>query len=114
MNKYKKNKTKRKRKSDTNHKSNTKRKSDTKRKSNTKRKSKTNHKSYKSKTFRGGTINPFSDIGNIFYTVGSSIGSVINTLSVPPAGFESNSTNIPFQKITSSIPNSIKDISTKT
>ena len=108
MNKYKKNKTKRKRKSDTNHKSNT------KRKSNTNYKSITKSKSYKSKTFRGGTINPFSDIGNIFYTVGSSIGSVINTLSVPPAGFETNSTNIPFQKIISSIPNSIKDISTKT
>ena len=108
MNKYKKNKTKRKRKSDTNYKSNT------KRKSNTNYKSITKSKSYKSKTFRGGTINPFSDIGNIFYTVGSSIGSVINTLSVPPAGFETNSTNIPFQKITSSIPNSIKDISTKT
>jgi len=108
MNKYKKNKTKRKRKSDTNHKSNT------KRKSNSKRKNDTNHKSYKSKTFRGGTIYHFSDIGNIFFTVGSSIGSVINTLSVPPAGFETNSTNIPFQKITSSIPNSIKDISTKT
>ena len=108
MNKYKKNKTKRKRKSDTNHKSNS------KHKRNSKRKNDTNHKSYKSKTFRGGTINPFSDIGNIFYTVGSSIGSVINTLSVPPAGFETNSTNIPFQKITSSIPNSIKDISTKT
>jgi hypothetical protein len=42
-------------------------------------KSKTN----KRKTLRGGTVNPFAEIGSMFGTLGSSLQSVVNSLSVP-------------------------------
>ena len=41
----------------------------------------------KRKTFRGGLSTPFSDLGNIFNNATSSIGSMISTFTVLPAGF---------------------------
>ena len=41
----------------------------------------------KRKTFRGGFSTPFSDLGNIFNNATSSIGSMISTFTVLPAGF---------------------------
>ena len=79
-------------------------------------KSKNKSKRIRNKTrkkLRGGTINPFSEIGNIFNTVGSTIGTMINTLNIPPAGFENNNTNIPFQNSTTPISNSIKVITSR-
>ena len=47
-------------------------------------KSKTNkRKQSKSKTLRGGTVNPIAEIGSMFGTLGSSLQSVVSSLSVP-------------------------------
>lgn len=45
-------------------------------------KSKTN-KRKQSKTLRGGTVNPIAEIGSMFGTLGSSLQSVVSSLSVP-------------------------------
>ena len=41
----------------------------------------------KRKTFRGGLSIPFADLGNIFNNATSSIGSMMSTFTVLPAGY---------------------------
>jgi hypothetical protein len=39
----------------------------------------------KRKTLRGGTVNPIAEIGSMFGTLGSSLQSVVSSLTIPPA-----------------------------
>ncbi len=56
----------------------------TKKLNQSKRKSKqSKRKTNKRKTLRGGTVNPIAEIGSMFGTLGSSLQSVVSSLSVP-------------------------------
>ena len=49
-------------------------------------KCKTNkRKQSKRKTLRGGTVNPMSELGNMFGSISNSLQSAVNSLYVPPA-----------------------------
>ena len=42
-------------------------------------------KQSKRKTLRGGTVNPMSELGNMFGSISNSLQSAVNSLYVPPA-----------------------------
>jgi hypothetical protein len=47
--------------------------------------SKSKQSKSKRKTLRGGTVNPIAEIGSMFGTLGSSLQSVVSSLTIPPA-----------------------------
>lgn len=59
----------------------TKKLNQSKRKTNKRKQSK--RKTNKRKTLRGGTVNPIAEIGSMFGTLGSSLHSIVSSLSVP-------------------------------
>ena len=48
-------------------------------------KRKTNKRKNKRKTLKGGTVNPMSELGNMFGSISNSLQSAVNSLYVPPA-----------------------------
>jgi len=51
------------------------------------RKTKRKNRKNRRKTFRGGTTTPFSEVGNIFSNLTSSVQNMFSTFTVTPSGY---------------------------